>query len=106
MITKYGELPDEMLIDYVNKMMGKVHKIYPLKENNIQTLNKYIESLIREFVNCEKIVFNFRDDQDFLQLISILESFLSQEDMLVYRSDWLKAKHIIERMQDKLGDSL
>lgn len=106
MITKYGELPDEMLIDYVNKMMGKVHKIYPLKENNIQTLNKYIESLIREFVNCEKIVFNFRDDQDFLQLISILESFLSQEDMFAYRSDWLKAKHIIERMQDKLGDSL
>jgi hypothetical protein len=104
MMTKYGELPNEMLVDYVDKMMGKVHKIYPLKENNVQTLNKYIESLLREFVNCEEVVFYFRDNQDFLQLISILESFLNQEDMSAYRSDWLKAKNIIERMQSKLGD--
>jgi hypothetical protein len=50
MNTKYGQLPDEMLLAYVNGMIAKVWKTIPMKQIGTDSLPKYLEATLREFV--------------------------------------------------------
>lgn len=98
MNTKYGAIPDEMVIAYVNGMKGKLFKMLPMKEKNIGSLNKYMNATLREFVSNKEVVDYFKSNQDYLTLINTVNSLISQNDIDLFRSDFFKAMSIIERM--------
>lgn len=103
METKYGTLPDEMLVTYVNGMISKVWKMMPMKESKTETLTKYIESILREFIGQKELVNELRENEEFQTILGILENLLNQDDFTKFRSDVFKVINLIDRIKVQLG---
>jgi flagellin-specific chaperone FliS len=103
MRTKYGQLPDELLHAYVDGLVNKVFKMLPMKQDNVQSLSKYIESTLRELVGQKELVEELKRNQEFLSILGILESLLQQEDFQIFRSDIFKTINLIESLKSSLG---
>jgi hypothetical protein len=103
MNTKYGQLPNEMLVAYVDGMIAKVYKMLPMKQSKFNSLPTYMESTLREFIGQKELVFELKDNEEFLTIIGILESLLVQDDFKKFRSDIFKILNLIERIKNKLG---
>jgi hypothetical protein len=103
MKTKYGELPDEMLVAYVDGMIAKVYKMLPMKQTHFQSLNTYMESTLREFHGQKELINELKNNEEFLTIIGTLESLLNQDDFKKFRSDIFKVINLIERIKNKLG---
>jgi hypothetical protein len=99
MKTKYGELPDELLITYVNGMVSKVWKMLPMKQDGFSSLPKYIESTLREFIGQKELVLKLRNNEEFQTILGILESLLNQDDFAKFRSDIFKVINLIEKLK-------
>jgi hypothetical protein len=103
METKYGQLPDEMLVAYANGMISKVYKMMPMKESKTETLTRYIESTLREFIGQKELTFKLRDSEEFLTILGIMESLLNQDDFTKFRSDIFKIINLIKKLEMQLG---
>jgi hypothetical protein len=106
MKTKYGDMPNELLVAYVDGLIGKVWKILPMKDSKSNTIEKYLNGLLRELVGNKELVFELRDNQDFLSILGSLESLIDEEEHSIYRSDVFKTIGLINRIKDSLiGDA-
>jgi hypothetical protein len=103
METKYGKLPDELLVTYVDGMVAMVYKMMPMKENRVTTLPSYIESTLRELIGNKDLVFALKDRKEFLSILGTMESLLIQDDFYKFRSDVFKIINIIKRLKLNLG---
>lgn len=103
METKYGQLPDELLLVYINGMVSKVYKMMPMKETRTNSLPKYIESTLREFIGQKELVFELKDKEEFQTILGVLESLLTQDDFSKFRSDIFKIINLIEKLKSSLG---
>jgi hypothetical protein len=103
METKYGQLPDEMLVTYVNGMVAKIYKMMPMKEQGIKSLSKYIEATLRELVGQKELIDKLKSNEEFLSILGILEGLLNQEDFSKFRSDVFKIITLIEKLKLSLG---
>jgi flagellin-specific chaperone FliS len=103
METKYGQLPDELLITYVNGMIAKVYKMLPMKQTEAKTLANYMESTLREFIGQKELVYELRENEEFQAILGILENLLNQDDFKKFRSDIFKVINLIEKLKSKLG---
>jgi hypothetical protein len=101
--TKYGQLPDEILMAYVNGMTGKIFKMLPMKQDGSKTLLVYMESILREFIGNKELVEKFKHNEVFLAILGTLESLLHQDNFSLFRSDILKILNLIEQMKSSLG---
>jgi hypothetical protein len=106
MNTKYGQLPDEMLVAYVDGMIAKVWKMIPMKQGRTKSLSKYMESILREFIGQKELVSELRNNGDFQAIIGTLESLLNQDDFITFRSDIFKVINLIEKLKNKLGGDM
>lgn len=106
METKYGTLPDEMLVTYVDGMIAKVYKMLPMKQTEAKTLANYMESTLREFVGQKELVYVLRENEEFQSILGTLESLLNQDDFKKFRSDIFKIINLIERLKNKLGGDM
>jgi hypothetical protein len=106
MKTIYGELPNELLVVYVDGLIAKVYKTLPMKEENSQTLSVYLKSLLRELIGAKELVEELKLNQDFASLLDILQSLLNEKDMTNFRSDVFKSLTIIKRIKSSLGGDL
>lgn len=103
METKYGQLPDDMLIVYVNGMIAKAYKMLPMHEKGVKSLPTYIESTLREFIGQKELVEELKSKEEFLTILGVMESLLSQNDFYKFRSDVFKIINLIERLKSSLG---
>lgn len=103
METKYGQLPDEMLKVYVNGMIAKTYKMIPMHEQGTKSLPKYIEATLREFIGQKELVQELKNREEFLSILGVMESLLSQNDFTKFRSDVFKIINLIERLKSSLG---
>lgn len=101
--TKYGQLPDEMLITYVNGMIAKVWKTIPMKQVGTESLPKYLEATLREFIGQKELIEQLRKNEEFLTILGTMESLLTQDDFSIFRSDVFKVINLIERLKILLG---
>lgn len=106
MKTTYGELPDELLVVYVDGLISKVFKILPMKEENFPTLSVYIQSLLRELVGANELVEELQLNQDFATLLNVLQSLLNENNIDNFRSDVFKSISTIKRIKSSLGGDL
>jgi hypothetical protein len=105
METKYGQLPNELLVAYVDGLVGKVWKILPMKDSKSDTIDKYLNGLLRELVGNKELVFELRNNQDFLSILGSLESLIMEDERSIYRSDVFKIITLIKRIKESLiGD--
>lgn len=103
METKYGKLPDEMVVAYVDGMIAMTYKMMPMKEDGATTLSAYIESTLRELVGNRDLVIALRNRKEFLSILGTMESLLSQDDFNKFRSDVFKIINMIKRLKSSLG---
>ncbi len=80
MNSQYGWIPDKTCENYYKKLVDKLFKIIPLKEENADTVEVYIQDLIYELVGNDDVFFLSNDDSRVIDIVSILQS-IKNEDM-------------------------
>lgn len=103
METKYGKLPDELLMNYVDGMIAMVWKTIPMKQLGTESLPKYLEATLREFIGQKELVHELKNSKEFQSILGILESLLTQDDFLKFRSDVFKIINLIKHLKINLG---
>lgn len=103
MKTKYGDLPNEVVMSYLDGLIGKVWKVLPLKDANSNTIEKYLKSLLRELVGNKELVFKLKDNQDISSILGTLQNLINEDDSSVYRSDVFKVINLIKRLKESLN---
>lgn len=96
--SNYGKLPEELIEEYKDRLVGRVYKILPMKEENVGTWNAYIESLLFELVGHKDLIKGLDDNSDFISLLSILEGLIGEEDLTVVRREVFKSLNLIKRI--------
>lgn len=106
MITKYNyEIPNYSVNEYLLFLINQFFKILPMKENNEQSLRKYIHSLQRELIGCKEIFPEFSNSESFISLISILEYMINNNpDTSTVKSDVFKAISICKRISKNIKE--
>lgn len=105
MNTKYGHIDDKLIKNYVERLKNKIFKALPLKEENCQTLDSYLEALIRELIGNELLIKQSNYNGQIISVISILESLIYQEDLANYKSDIFSAMKILENIRNTILES-
>lgn len=100
--TNYNAIPDELFGNYLNFLVGKIYKILCMREENSDTLSKYMQSLQRELAGNQKLIVALRYDSDFLSLMSKIEFLVYNEaDLPTYKKDIFDCISLVKRMQSK-----
>lgn len=103
MNTNYGKIPTRVVTSSLKRLTGKVFKILPMREEGCDTLDSYVENLLRELINTKSLVLELQDDGEFLSLLSTLKGLADNDiDVDVCRSDVFKCTNIIDKMIDNL----
>lgn len=97
MITKYGLIEEKDILAYLNKMIGRLFKIIPMQEESCNTLDDYVDSLIRELVGNSKI---FLSDE-FVMMVGTLNG-LNYKNHSSLKSDIFKVINIVEKTKEKV----
>lgn len=99
MNTKYGKLPNEVIVASLKRLVGKVYKILPMREEKCETLDEYVGNLLRELINHKELVESLKYEEELMSLINTLEGLKDNElEFSVFRSDVLKSLGIIKKM--------
>lgn len=101
MDTKYGQLPDESLFNYLDRVINSIFKCLPLKENECETLEQHLESTLRELIGNKKLILQLNNDALFLSLLGTLNNLIDEDNFKKYRSDIFKCIGLVNKLQDK-----
>ena len=98
MYTKYGELPIELLDDYKHRLIGKIFKILPMKEEDCATWEVYIDSLLFELIGNRNLVKELKYNSDFLALVGTLKNLKYEEDLKVIKREVFKCIDLLKKL--------
>jgi hypothetical protein len=71
-----------------------------MKENNEMTLQKYMESLLRELLGNEQLINNLKGNPLFISLIGKIEYLIEYDvDIKTYRKDIFDCISLIEKLK-------
>lgn len=102
MKSKYGDLPDEILEVYLQKLVGRIFKILPMREEECETLQVYLNSLMIELIGNRDLICELKYEPDFLTLLGTLEYFVNNRDEVhVYKREIFKMIEIIKDLKRK-----
>lgn len=77
--VQYGLIPKESFCNYFKFLVNKTYKILPLKEENSETLNLYLESLLRELIGNKELITILVDEPRFITVLNTLQYLISEE---------------------------
>lgn len=97
MNSRYGAINDDCLDLYLSKLIGRVFKIIPLREENVDTLDLYVDSLIRELVGSSNVFFG----DDLLLICGTLKG-LDFSNHKLLKSDVFKVIRQIEGIRERV----
>lgn len=95
--TKYGQITDDQFGRYKKSIVGRIYAILPMKEEGVDTIVDYIESLNRELV---KTIDVFDHCEHVLSVVCLLEHLITETDHGIYRKEVLHCCNIISRLGD------
>lgn len=97
METKYGVLDSKQIDGYLSKLIGRIFKIIPMSEEGCETLDSYIDSLVREMIGNSQI---FLGDE-LLSICGTLKglNFNSHKQL---KSDIFKAIDLIDKAKERV----
>jgi hypothetical protein len=97
MNTIVGTIDNKQVISYLEKLTNRVFKVIPMSEEKSTTLEKYVDSIVRELFGNSQIV--FRDE--LLAIVGTLKG-LDYDNHRNLRSDIFKVIEIISRTKDRV----
>ena len=100
--VEYGELSNTSLQNYYRFLIGKLFKILPLKERDCSTLKLYLKSLQRELIGNSGLLYQLKDEPQFISLLNIIQFFIDGEyDKEECKSEVFRAISIVEDINRK-----
>lgn len=100
--TRYECIPDELFVNYLKFLIGKVFKILPISESEPDTLRDYLESLILELSGSIQLISKIKCDGSFISLLSTLQYFIDNEcTHKIYKREVFRCIDIIQKLQKK-----
>ena len=85
--------------EYYSKLMGRVWKLIPMREEASYTLCSYIKRLQREVTALTEISSCANSNPDVITLACLINGISSTIDFEVYKSDVLRCCNIIEKLK-------
>ena len=106
MNTKYdNKIPDLLIKNYFKNLINQFYKILPIKESGEDTLQKYMESLMRELIGCGSLIDKINNDSLYLCLLCTLQYLIDNNgDINVIRSEVFKSISICKKLENKYSD--
>lgn len=102
MIIKDYEVPEELFQNYMKTIINQFYKILPLKEENVPTLNTYIESFQGELLSCKKLVLKLENDSMYFRLLLVLQFLLENDcELEVVKREVFKAINLCKKLTVK-----
>ena len=95
--TKYGQITVEQYNKYKKSLINRIWAILPMKEEDSNTLEQYIESLNSELMMNISI---FEKSEHIITVICLLEHVMIESDHDVYRKEILRCCNILSRLGD------
>ena len=100
--VKYGVIPKESFHRYFKFLIDKTYKILPLKEENSETLNEYLESYLCELIGNKDLVPILVNEPKFITVLNTLEYLISEEySVKTCKREVFKCIHILEEINTK-----
>ena len=78
--TLYNSIPVNLHISYMDKLISRVFKILPLKEEKSDTVEAYITSLLYELTGNKELIIYLNNDSRYEAILSNLQKLLSQDE--------------------------
>jgi hypothetical protein len=97
MNTIVGTIDNKQVISYLDKLTNRVFKVIPMSEEKSTTLEKYVDSIVRELFGNSQIVFQ----DELLAIVGTLKG-LDYRSHSKLRSDIFKVIEIISRTKDRV----
>jgi CTP:phosphocholine cytidylyltransferase-like protein len=86
MQTKYNKVVDDSFAKaYLEKLVDKIFKLLPLREEKNENLHKYHESIMVELVGFADLFVEIKNKSEFVSMMASLEGLMKIEDMSLYR---------------------
>jgi hypothetical protein len=99
----YGEISDRYLREYLKSLIDKTYKILPLKEENSPTLDKYLNSYLRELVGWTNMFPSYGSEAKIVSVLPTISYFAHNEcDVATTKAEVFKCIHAIEDIINKL----
>jgi hypothetical protein len=96
--TKLGEVGLVQYNEYCERLIDKIFKLLPLKEEGNKTLPKYTDSLLIELWGGREIINPFSESPEFLSLVCSVTGMKTLEEKAVYRSKVFECIEICKRL--------
>lgn len=100
--TSAGRPIDSQLLgNYFDSLVNHFFKILPIREQNEESLNTYLQSLQLELLGCEGFVTVIQKDASYLTLLSILQYLIDNPDcsQRVVRREVFRAISICNKLK-------
>jgi hypothetical protein len=99
METKYNPVDDSLVEKYLEKLVDKIFKLLPLREEENPTLTMYHHSLMLELTGFRSLFSELNDKAELISLLSSLESLLTIEDFKLYRSKVFECISLVKKVR-------
>ena len=96
--TLYNSIPVNLHISYMDKLISRVFKILPLKEEKSDTVEAYITSLLYELTGNKELIIYLNNDSRYEAILSNLQKLLSQDEN--YRTIVFNTITLITQIRD------
>lgn len=97
--VKYGLIPRESFCNYFRFLINRTYKILPLKEENSETLNSYLESFLRELIGNKELVTVLINEPRFITVLNTIQYLISEDYSIeTCKSEVFKCIHILEEI--------
>ena len=100
--VKYGLIPDKLFVNYLNFLIGKVFKLLPMREQNDETLIKYMESLQRELIGNQELIARLKNNANFLSFLGKIQYLINNEvDIKIFKKDVFDCITLINKLKSE-----
>lgn len=102
--TKLGiPISTEILHNYFKCLVNHFFKILPMRENNEESLSKYMQSLQMELLGCKNLITAIHNDSSYLTILSILQYLIDNPDCSIseVRREVFRAISICNKLRSK-----
>lgn len=102
MVTvNYDVLPDEMFINYLDFLVGRIFKILPMREQEDDGLYKYMCSLQRELIGNKDLIIELKNDGNFITVLGKLQYLISNKDIdiSIFKKDVFDCISLINKLK-------
>lgn len=100
------ELVLRLQYNYLCKLIDRIYKIIPLKEENVDSVGSYIENIVEEIMGNAELINSIDYDSRIMIVTSTLYSIIDATEHGTYKRSVFKCIRYVEQLKDKVSEEL